>query len=177
MGTRTDSSPDQGPPHGAVATDQGPPRGAAAAPGVPDPDKVSPVALALWVNDTASQGLGMELLEVRPGYARMRMTVRGDFLNGLGTCHGGYLFLLADSTFAFACNSHNQRAVAAGAQIEFIAPALPGEQLVAEGIERHAAGRTGFYDVSVTRPDGRLIALFRGRSATLKGEHIPGANP
>ena len=144
-------------------------------PGVPEPDKVSPIAIAMWVSDAASQALGMELLEVRPGYAKLRMGVRPDFLNGLVTCHGGYMFLLADSTFAFACNSHNQRAVAAGAQIEFLAPPQRGDVLVAEGIEQHLAGRTGFYDVAVTDQNGRRVALFRGRSAAVRGEHIPGA--
>ncbi len=145
--------------------------------GVPDPAAVSPIALAMWVNDVASQALGMELLAVRPGYARLRMAVRREFLNGLGTCHGGYMFLLADSTFAFACNSHNQRAVAAGAQIEFLAPPAEGDVLIAEGVETHLGGRTGFYDVTVTDQNGRRVALFRGRSATVKGEHIPGATP
>ena len=79
--------------------------GAAAIKGVPDPDRVSAVALAMWVNDQASQSLGMELLEVRPGFARLRMPVRAEFLNGLGSCHGGYMFLLADSAFAFACTT------------------------------------------------------------------------
>jgi acyl-CoA thioesterase len=143
-------------------------------PGIPDPDRVSPVALALWSTDQASQALGMELLEVRPGYARLQMRVRADFLNGLGSCHGGYMFLLADSAFAFACNSHNQRAVAAGAQIDFVAPPHEGDVLTAEGIEQHLAGRTGFYDVTVTDQTGRRVALFRGRSASVKGEHLPG---
>lgn len=144
-------------------------------PGVPEPDKVSAIAIALWVSDAASQALGMELMEVRPGYARLRMTVRPEFLNGLGTCHGGYMFLLADSAFAFACNSHNQRAVAAGAQIEFLAPPQRGDVLTAEGVEQHLAGRTGFYDVTVTDQNARRVALFRGRSAAVRGEHPPGA--
>ncbi len=148
-----------------------------ALPGIPTPEKVSPVAIAMWRNDVASQDLGMELLEVRPGYARLRMRVRRQFLNGLGTCHGGYMFLLADSTFAFACNSHNQRAVAAGAQIEFLAPPLADDVLHAEGIEQHLSGRTGFYDVTVTDQTGRKVALFRGRSAAVRGEHIPEAQP
>ena len=151
--------------------------GAAAIKGVPDPDRVSAVALAMWVNDQASQSLGTELLEVRPGFARLRMPVRAEFLNGLGSCHGGYMFLLADSAFAFACNSHNQRAVAAGAQIEFLAPPLLGDILVAEAIELHLGGRTGFYDVSVTDQNGRRVAVFRGRSASIRGEHLPGATP
>ena len=145
--------------------------------GVPDPARVSAVALAMWVNDAASQSLGMELLEVRPGYAKLRMPVRAELLNGLGSCHGGYMFLLADSAFAFACNSHNQRAVAGGAQIEFLAPPMLGDVLIAEAVELHLGGRTGFYDVSVTDQNGRRVAVFRGRSASIRGEHLPGATP
>jgi acyl-CoA thioesterase len=141
--------------------------------GVPDPSRVSDIALAMWVHDTASQSLGMELIDVRPGNAILRMPVRHDFLNGLGSCHGGYMFLLADSAFAFACNSHNRRAVAAGAQIEFLAPPLEGDVLTARAEEVHAAGRTGFYDVTVTDQNGRRVAIFRGRSAIVKGEHLP----
>ncbi len=145
--------------------------------GVPDASRVSEIALAMWVHDTASQSLGMELIEVSPGGATLRMTVRRDFLNGLGSCHGGYMFLLADSAFAFACNSHNRRAVAAGAQIEFLAPPMQGDVLTARAEEVHAAGRTGFYDVTVTDQNGRRVAIFRGRSALVKGEHVPGAQP
>lgn len=153
---------------GTVASQQG-----NAVPGVPEPGRVSAVAIAMWVKDTASQSLGMELLEVSPGYARLRMQVRDAFLNGLGSCHGGYMFLLADSAFAFACNSHNKRAVAAGAQIEFLAPPMAGDVLFAEARELHLGGRTGFYDVVVTDQNGRRVAVFRGRSASIGGEHLP----
>lgn len=146
---------------------------AAPIPGVPDATRVSEIALAMWVHDVASQSLGMELIEVLPGRATLRMAVRRDFLNGLGSCHGGYMFLLADSAFAFACNSHNRRAVAAGAQIEFLAPPMEGDVLTAHAEEVHAAGRTGFYDVTVTDQSGRRVAIFRGRSAIVKGEHLP----
>jgi acyl-CoA thioesterase len=135
------------------------------------------IAGMMWADDRASQALGMELLDVRSGYARIRMPIRRDMTNGHGICHGGYMFLLADSTFAFACNSHNQRAVAASAEIHFLAPAHEGDVLTAEGVELHVAGRSGVYDMRVTDQDGRLVALFRGKSATIKGQFIdhPGA--
>jgi acyl-CoA thioesterase len=126
----------------------------------------------MWADDRASQALGMQLLEVRPGYARISMTVRRDMTNGHGMCHGGFMFLLADSTFAFACNSHNQKAVAASAEIHFLAPAQEGDVLTAEGQEQHLAGRSGVYDTRVTDQSGKLVALFRGKSATIKGQFI-----
>ena len=127
------------------------------------------VGHAMLADDRATNHLGIELLDISPGRARMRMRVRREFTNGHGICHGGYIFLLADSPFAFACNSHNQRAVAAGCSIEFLAPAHEGDELTAEGAEQYAAGRSGIYDMRVTNQDGRLIALFRGKSATIKG--------
>jgi acyl-CoA thioesterase len=130
------------------------------------------VARRMWAEDRASQALGMELLEARAGYARMRMRIRRDMTNGHGICHGGYMFLLADSTFAFTCNSHNQRAVAASAEIHFLAPAHEGDVLTAEGVEQHLAGRSGVYDMRVTDQNGRLVALFRGKSATIKGQFV-----
>jgi len=148
-----------------------------------DPTGMHPDALAaevarrMWAEDRASQALGMQLLEVRSGYARFRMPVRRDMTNGHGICHGGYMFLLADSTFAFACNSHNQRTVAASAEIHFLAPAHEGDVLTAEGIEQHVAGRSGVYDMRVTDQTGRLVALFRGKSATIKGQFIDPPGP
>ena len=130
------------------------------------------VARLMWADDRASQALGMQLLEVRPGYARISMTVRRDMTNGHGMCHGGFMFLLADSTFAFACNSHNQKAVAASAEIHFLVPAHEGDVLTAEGQEQHLAGRSGVYDTRVTDQNGKLVALFRGKSATIKGQFI-----
>ena len=126
----------------------------------------------MYEEDTATRHLGIELIEVRPGFARLRMTVRPEFANALGICHGGYIFTLADTAFAYACNSHNQRAVAAGAAIEFLAPGATGSVLTAEAGEQQRSGRTGFYDVRVTDQDGRIIALFRGRSATIKGQFV-----
>jgi len=141
-----------------------------------DPDALAVrVGQLMWADDRASQALGMELLEVRAGRARIRMRVRRDMTNGHGICHGGYLFLLADSTFAFACNSYNQRAVAASAEIHFLAPVHEGDVLTAEGVEQHLAGRSGVYDMRVTDQHGRLVALFRGKSATIRGRFIEGA--
>lgn len=138
---------------------------------------VSAVARRMWEDDVPARSLGIEPLAVSPGRSRLRMRVRPEFVNAVGVCHGGYIFLLADTAFAFACNSHNQKAVAAAASIDFVAPAHEGDELFAEGVEQHQAGRTGVYDVRVTRQDGTLVALFRGRSATIKGRHLedPGA--
>ena len=133
------------------------------------------VARRMWADDRASQALGMELLEVRAGYARIRMPIRRDMTNGHGICHGGYVFLLADSTFAFACNSRNQRTVAASAEVHFISAAQEGDVLTAEGVALHVGGRSGVYDMRVTDQTGRLVALFRGRSATIKGQFIESA--
>ena len=126
-------------------------------------------AEVMWRDDNASKWLGMKVEEVRPGYARMSMEVTENMVNGHNLCHGGLIFTLADSTFAFACNSHNQRAVAAGCSIEFVAPAFLGDRLTAEGIEQSLQGRTGVYDMKVTNQKDKLIALFRGKSATIKG--------
>lgn len=126
----------------------------------------------MYARDRATQGLGIELLEVRPGYARMQMVVRNDMLNGHAMCHGGFIFTLADSTFAFACNSYNVQTVAAGCTIEFLASAFEGERLQAEASEQSRGGKTGVYDVVVTNPEGRKIALMRGKSHQLKGAFV-----
>jgi acyl-CoA thioesterase len=139
---------------------------------------LSPLELAqesariMWAEDTATRQVGMQLLEVAPGRAKLSLTVRDEFTNGHGMCHGGYIFMLADSAFAFACNSHNQRAVAASAAIEFIAAAQRGDLLTAECAEQSRGGRSGLYDTRVTDQNGRLIALFRGRSATIRGRFV-----
>jgi acyl-CoA thioesterase len=122
----------------------------------------------MWARDRASQALGMALEEVRPGFARVRMTVRPDMLNGHGTCHGGIVFALADSAFAFACNSRDVVTVASGCSIEFLAPVREGDELVAEAQERALQGRNGVYDVDVRRAGGELVATFRGRSAATR---------
>lgn len=135
-----------------------------------DPEaRAREVARLMAADDRATQHLGIELLDIGPGRARMRMRVRRELTNGHGICHGGYIFLLADTTFAYACNSHNQRAVAAGCSIEFLAPAHEGDVLTADGVEQHLAGRHGVYDMTVHDQHGKLIALFRGKSATIKG--------
>ena len=127
----------------------------------------------MFERDPASQALGMVLDEIRPGYARMTMTVRADMLNGHATCHGGYIFMLADSAFAFACNSHNLSTVGAGCTIDYLAPGRAGDVLVAEAIEQALQGKTGVYDVTVRTADGRTIALFRGKSHRISGTVAP----
>jgi acyl-CoA thioesterase len=131
------------------------------------------VAVEMFARDSASQSLGMQVKEVRPGYARLTLIVRPDMLNGHAICHGGIIFSLADSAFAFACNSHNQNTVASGCSIDFLAPAKAGDELSAEAVERALLGRIGVYDVTVTNAEGRTIALFRGRSYRVTGEVIP----
>ena len=127
----------------------------------------------MFERDPASQSLGMLLAEIRPGYARMTMTVRADMLNGHATCHGGYIFMLADSAFAFACNSHNLSTVGAGCTIDYLAPGRAGDVLVAEATEQALQGKTGVYDVTVKTADGRTIALFRGKSHRISGTVAP----
>ena len=129
-------------------------------------------ANAMWAGDHASQWLGMKIEEVRPGYARLSMRVTRDMVNGHDTCHGGIIFTLADSSFGYACNSHNQHSVAAGCAIDFLAPARLGDALVATAAEQARVGRTGVYDVRVENQAGTLIATFRGKSATVKGHWI-----
>jgi acyl-CoA thioesterase len=131
------------------------------------------VASEMVARDSASQSLGMQVKEVRPGYARLTLIVRPDMLNGHAICHGGVIFSLADSAFAFACNSRNQNTVASGCSIDFLAPAKAGDELSAEALERALLGRIGVYDVTVTNSEGRTIALFRGRSYRVTGEVIP----
>jgi acyl-CoA thioesterase len=131
-------------------------------------------ASALWSRDRATQGLGMAIEQIGPGHAVMSMPVRIDMLNGHDTCHGGFMFLLADSAFAFACNSYNRNTVAAACHIDFLAPARLGDVLEAEAIERSRAGRTGVYDITVRVRGGKTVALFRGKSYRIEGEVIAG---
>jgi acyl-CoA thioesterase len=121
-------------------------------------------ARAMFARDVASRAMGMELLEAREGYARVAMRVREDMIQGHATCHGGYVFALADSAFAFACNSHGFAAVAAGCSIEYLAPAGVDEELTAEARAVERTGGGGVYDVAVRNGEGRTVALFRGRS-------------
>lgn len=130
-------------------------------------------AEAMYASDACSRALGLELLEVRPGYARMRMTVRADFLNGHEICHGGLIFTLADSTFAFACNSYNINTVASGCSIEFLRPVREADVLTAEAVEQTLSGRTGIYDIRVTNRSDETVAMFRGKSAQIKGNLVP----
>jgi acyl-CoA thioesterase len=122
------------------------------------------VVQKMFAADTASQKLGMRVVDVRPGYARVEMDVLPEMLNGHAICHGGLIFSLADSAFAFACNTHNFVTVAAGCSIDFLTPAHAGDHLVAEAVEQFLLGRAGIYDVTVTNQNGERIALFRGRS-------------
>jgi acyl-CoA thioesterase len=122
--------------------------------------------------DTASRALGMKLEEIRLGFARLSMRVTRNMVNGQDVCHGGLIFMLADSSFGFACNSHNQRALAASCSIDFLSPAYLDDQLIAEASEIERKGRHGIYDVRVTNQNGDTVALFRGKSATVKGTWI-----
>ena len=125
-------------------------------------------ANALYAGDTASRALGIELLDAAPGCVRVAMTVRADMVNGHGICHGGILFTLADSAFAFACNSHGEPMVAAGASIEFLAPVPRGARLTATATETSRTSRGGIYDVVIARETGEPLAYFRGRCARLR---------
>ena len=130
-------------------------------------------AATMWEADHASQGLGMRILAVAPGEARLEMTVRPEMANGHGMCHGGFVFTLADSAFAFACNSRNQRMVAAQGAITFLAPAQVGDTLTAHAREVHLRGRGGLYDVSVSNQTGERIAEFRGHCRAISGSVVP----
>ena len=125
---------------------------------------------AMWSRDAVARALGMERIEVAPGRATLRMRVRPDMANGHHICHGGMIFTLADTAFAYACNSYNHNTVASACQIDFLAPGREGDLLEAQAIERAAGGRTGVYDVTVSVVGGKTLALFRGKSARIKGE-------
>jgi len=128
-------------------------------------------AEAMWSEDRASRGLGMTLEDVGPGRARVSMTVRDDMANGHGIAHGGFIFTLADSAFAFACNSYDRRTVAQSCDIVFVAPCRAGDVLVADAVERHRYGRNGVYDVRVSRGSD-VVAEFRGHSRAIGGRVI-----
>ena len=132
------------------------------------------VGEAMYASDPAVRDfMQIELLACEPGRAVMRMKVRAPMLNGHRICHGGLIFTLADSTFAYACNSRNQATVAAGASIEFLKPAHLDDVLTCEGVEQVLQGRQGVYDMKVTNQRGEVVALFRGKSASIKGSVIP----
>jgi acyl-CoA thioesterase len=130
-------------------------------------------AEAMWADDKATRALGMEIVDVAPGSARLAMTVSEHMVNGHGTCHGGFIFALADSAFAFACNSHGQRAVAQHCTVTYVAPGRLGMRLVADARERHRTDRSGIYDVTVTDDGGDVIAEFRGHSRSIPGTFVP----
>lgn len=130
-------------------------------------------AKAMWADDAASQGLGMALREIGPGRAVMTMTVTHAMTNGHGTCHGGFIFALADSAFAFACNSHGQRSVAQHCSVTYVAPGKLGALLIAEAQERQRGERSGLTDVTVRDEAGAVIAEFRGHSRTVPGSLLP----
>jgi len=130
------------------------------------------VAALMYARDTATKALGMRVAKVSPGFAELTMPVRADMLNGHAICHGGLIFALADSAFAFACNSYNFNTVASGCGIDFVAPAHEGDLLTACARERVLAGRTGVYDVEVANQRGEAVALFRGKSYRIKGQLV-----
>ncbi|HEV7249192.1 MAG TPA: hydroxyphenylacetyl-CoA thioesterase PaaI [Shinella sp.] len=130
-------------------------------------------AKAMWDDDNATRHLGMELISVAPGEATITMTIAETMTNGHGTCHGGYMFTLADSTFAFACNTYNQRTVARHCSVTFLAPAFRGDRLTATAREVSRRGRGGIYDIRITNQEGEHVAEFRGHSRTVKGTHLP----
>ena len=135
-----------------------------------DPQEIARLsAAAMWAEDHASRGLGMELIAVGPGTATLAMSVRDTMVNGHGLCHGGFIFTLADSAFAFACNAYGQRTVAQHCAVTFVAPAKLGMRLVAEAHERQRAERSGIYDITVRDDKGSVIAEFRGHSRTVPG--------
>jgi acyl-CoA thioesterase len=140
-----------------------------------DPQQLADaVGRAMYARDNASQALGMTLDSIAPGQAQMTMRVRPDMCNGHGICHGGIIFTLADSTFAFACNSYNINAVALGCSIDFMAAGRRGDTLTARAQVRQQGSRTGLYDIAVTNQDGLAIALFRGKSYRIKGDVLSG---
>jgi acyl-CoA thioesterase len=153
------------------ASARGGPRDAA-----PSPEEAQALAervgRAMFAKDASSRALGMHVEVIGPGRAELTMTVRPDMLNGHGICHGGFIFLLADSTFAYACNSYNRNTVAQGCSIDYIAPAHDGDVLRATGSERSRSGRTGVYDIEVRDQRGRTIALFRGKSYRIDGHVV-----
>ena len=128
----------------------------------------------MFANDTASrETMGMSLIKCKPGYAKMSMEIKALHLNGHQICHGGFIFTLADSTFAFACNSHNKITVAAGCSIEFLRPAHVGDTLMCEAHEQTLIGRHGIYDMKITNQNDDVIAMFRGKSAQITGAVLP----
>lgn len=127
---------------------------------------------ALWTEDAASRDIGIEILEVGPGHARVAMTITGRMVNGFGSCHGGFIFTLADAAFAFASNSHGERAVGEHCTVSYLSPGRLGMRLTAHAQERSRARRSGIYDVTVRHDTGAVIAEFRGHSRTVPGSLV-----
>ena len=139
-----------------------------------DPDLLAQgCAEMMWQGDMASQKLGLVIDDVSPGKAQLSLTVSGNMVNGHDMAHGGYIFLLADATFAYACNSRNSYAVAQNCNVTFLKPGRRGDRLTARAAERQLSGRTGIYDVEVTNQDGTTIAEFRGLSRIVPGQYFP----
>ena len=132
------------------------------------------VAEAMWSRDRAANALGIKIESVGPGVSHLSMAVRGDMVNGHHICHGGLIFSLADTAFAYACNAYNRNTVASGCNIDFVATGREGDTLQADAVERTLSGRTGVYDVTVRDSAGNTIALFRGKSYRISGEVIAG---
>jgi acyl-CoA thioesterase len=130
------------------------------------------VGAGMFAEDAASRGLGMRVEAMGPGYARLSMPVRAEMLNGFKICHGGFITTLADSAFAFACNSSNELTLAAGIVVDFVTPAEEGDLLSAEAKEVALTGRTGIYDVTVTNQKGQIVALLRGRAHRTKNKRV-----
>ena len=146
---------------------------AAAASSAADPQQLAErVRDHMWAGDQASKALGMEVLAVGPGTATLRMTVRQDMLNGHAICHGGLVTTLADSAFAFACNTYDELTVASGFSVDLVAPGRLGDVLTARAVEVNKAGRTGVYDIEVRNQRDERVAIFRGRSYTMKGKPV-----
>ena len=132
------------------------------------------VAAAMWSRDRAAQALGIRIEAVGPGTATLSMKVRGDMVNGHHICHGGLIFSLADTAFAYACNAYNRNTVASGCNIDLVAPGKEGDTPTAEAVERSLSGRTGVSDITVRDSAGKTVALFRGKSYRIAGEVIAG---
>ena len=138
-----------------------------------DPQKIAEkVKDGMFATDAAAQFFGMDIAQIGPGYALIKMKIRAEMLNGFAICHGGIITTLADTAFAYSCNSYNEMTVASGLSMDFVAPGRLNEVLVAEAKEVSQAGRTGVYDVTVKNEAGDLIAVMRGKSYRMKGKPV-----
>jgi len=131
---------------------------------------------AIWAADATSRGLGIKLISIEPGHAVLGMAVTATMVNWHSTCHGGFIYLLADTAFGYASNSRNRRMVAQHCSISYLKPAQRGDRLTAHAVERQRAGRSGIYDVAVKRDDGTVIAEFRGHARAIDGSILPGGS-